>query len=80
MNPTLTELAARWCDAAGIPPPDEVMPEPPYMEAYWHLPVGRRFEAIFHADGSMWWENPCDVTQDGKDSASLIAAIKEATA
>lgn len=45
MNDTMTARAARWCEAAGIPPPDEVEDDETGVTMSWWLPGDNDFDA-----------------------------------
>lgn len=70
----LTDRAARWCDAAGIPRPEVWEEDDGSVTLYWHR-LG--FAAHCMADGEFWWHDYRSVTTDAVASASLIAAIKK---
>ena len=84
MNTTLTAHAARWCEAAGIPKPDDVEQMEKGVAMTWCMDDDDDPSYIFagcRLDGSIRWsaESGGATWNLGDDSASLIAAIKEAT-
>lgn len=85
----LTARAARWCEAAGIPPPDDVEEDDTRdgrergVSMSWWLPGDNDFDAECYPTGEFRWESWWrweDYGYEETSSASLIAAIKEATA
>lgn len=86
MTDTLTARAARWCEAAGIPKPDDVEQMEKGVAMTWCVDDDEDFPTYIFAgcrmDGSLRWsaESGGASWDRGSDSASLIAAIKETMA